>query len=102
MKNPTFRFAVCLAVGVVLGSASVYWWLTHYSPQVSPVAASSSVAPAAPQAPADEEAIGVEITFVEQAMLAHSVAAVGSLSSEDSVMLRPEITGRISAINFEE
>src|SRR3546814_9982580 len=30
------------------------------------------------------------------------VSAVGSLRSENSVILRPEITGRIAAINFDE
>ena len=34
--------------------------------------------------------------------LPRGIAAVGTLRSENSVMLRPEITGRISEINFDE
>src|SRR5690606_31074623 len=49
-----------------------------------------------------DDAMAVEVAMVEQVPLAHGVSAVGSLRSEDSVMLRPEITGRIVEINFEE
>lgn len=54
------------------------------------------------QAWAQEEAVSVETAHVETAVWSHSVSAVGSLKSQDSVMLRPEITGRIADINFTE
>jgi len=47
-------------------------------------------------------AIGVEAVPVGVAELKDAVAAVGSLKSSESVVLRPEIAGRIAAINFRE
>ena len=49
-----------------------------------------------------EEAVIVETAYVETAVWSHSVTAVGSLKSRDSVVIRPEITGRIAEINFTE
>ena len=98
MKNSTFGFVLFLAVGLVLGAGGVYWWMdgARSTPQAS--AATS----AAPPESTDDEVIGVDVVPVEKIALTRSVAAVGSLSSENSVMLRPEITGRIATINFQE
>src|SRR5699024_1595319 len=51
---------------------------------------------------ANDDVVDVDVAIVERLPLARSVAAVGSLSSENSVMLRPEVTGRIAAIHFQE
>ncbi len=56
----------------------------------------------AEQAPEGEESIGVEVAAVKTRTLTQSVSAVGSLSSQDAVMLRPEISGRIAEIGFHE
>lgn len=108
MKKSTFGFFLFLAVGVVLGAGGVYLWLDHSATNAAAVnvhvaeptlaaAVTSAPAPAAP-----DGSIGVDVTLVEKVALARNVSAVGSLSSENSVMLKPEITGRISAINFQE
>src|SRR5690606_19533384 len=60
----------------------------------------SSPAPA-PAAPASTR-VKVEVTPVKKVKLERSVSAVGTLRSHDSVMLRPEISGRIAEINFQE
>ncbi|MFC5768278.1 efflux RND transporter periplasmic adaptor subunit, partial [Thauera sinica] len=44
----------------------------------------------------------VEVRAVELRPLADDVTAVGSLVSNESVVLRPEVAGRISAIRFRE
>ena len=44
----------------------------------------------------------VEVLPVRQSELIRDVAAVGTLVARESVMLRPEVSGRISAISFEE
>lgn len=49
-----------------------------------------------------EDTVTVETAHVETAVWSHRVSAVGSLKSRDSVMIRPEITGRIAEINFTE
>src|SRR5690625_1693392 len=43
-----------------------------------------------------------EAVVVGTKALTQSVRAVGTLNSQDAVILRPEISGRIAAINFEE
>ena len=44
----------------------------------------------------------VETATVEVVRLPQSITAVGSLRSDESVTLRPEVAGRIAAINFQE
>jgi len=46
--------------------------------------------------------VEVEAVVVGTQALTQSVRAVGTLNSQDAVILRPEISGRIAAINFEE
>lgn len=72
--------------------------------QQGAVQASSLIAPAHAQASssADSEAIGVDTVTVKTQILSQSIAAVGSLRSENAVILRPEISGRIAEINFQE
>lgn len=95
----------------------MYWWqVQHASADSSAVVAVGSsadspapsasgpslvAAPAATTTAADDR-IAVEAASAELRRLAHRVAAVGSLGSENAVVLRPEITGRIAAIEFEE
>lgn len=70
-------------------------------------------APAAPQPPGKAGgappggkpggfAVGVETTKVLASAFQDDVAAVGSLKSNESVVLRPEIAGRIAAIHLRE
>ena len=74
----------------------------------------NQAAPPAPQAPAGAPApgkgggppggfaIGVETVRVATSVFVDDVAAVGSLKSNESVVLRPEIAGRIAAIHLRE
>lgn len=97
MKNSTITFALILAAGITLGAGG-YRWLAGrdaLAPQQAPVAAVNASA-------SSEKSINVEIAPVERVTWARGVAAVGSLRSENSVMLRPEVTGRIAEINFVE
>ncbi len=47
-------------------------------------------------------AIAVEIMTVETTKLAQSITVVGSLRSDESVVIRPEISGRVAEILFAE
>lgn len=103
MKGSTFGFVLLLAVGIALGAGGAYWWLARSNPALSlTTLAAPSVPVSKATAPANDARIAVDVTSVEKITLARSADAVGSLSSENSVMLRPEITGRITAINFQE
>lgn len=103
MKNSTFSFVLFLALGVALGAGGVYWWFDRAQTATSEPGVTVAAAPApTPASVGGNESVGVDAVVVEKVFLTRSVAAVGSLSSENSVMLRPEITGRIATINFQE
>lgn len=53
-------------------------------------------------APAGGMPVAVEVVRAEARTLAESASAVGSLLSNESVVLRPEISGRISGIHFRD
>src|SRR5690606_2087507 len=96
MKNSIVGLGLVLALGVALGVGGARWYADRatQAPEVSaPGPAASTVA---------DGAIEVEAALVETVPLARGVSAVGSLRSENSVMLRPEIAGRIAEINFDE
>jgi len=59
-----------------------------------------SAAPAA-DAGAVRGAIGVEAALAEQVSLAETVAAVGTLRAAESVVVKPEVAGRILSIHFD-
>lgn len=63
----------------------------------------NSPAPAASAAPgAALRAVEVEVRVVEPSELIRELTAVGSLRSDESVTLAPEIAGRVLRINFSE
>jgi membrane fusion protein (multidrug efflux system) len=47
-------------------------------------------------------ATAVEVARVQTSRLAQSITAVGSLRSDESVIVRPEVAGRIAEIHFRE
>jgi membrane fusion protein (multidrug efflux system) len=57
---------------------------------------------AASKGPPGGAAVAVEIAQVRTTRLQEDVVAVGTLRSNESVVVRPEISGRISEINFVE
>ncbi|WP_178084856.1 efflux RND transporter periplasmic adaptor subunit [Rhodoferax aquaticus] len=88
-------------VGLVLASAGAWWYQSKpQGPQE--VLANPSAATASPAAgkPATPRAAGVEITKVEQASLQDDAQSVGSLRSRQSVMMRPEVAGRVKELGF--
>ncbi len=71
----------------------------------SPSSQSSPVAPAqsgGASAPGGAMPIAVEVASVVTVSMPDEAAAVGNLRSNESVMLRPEVSGRISAIHFQD
>lgn len=85
---------VALIAGV---GALSYWAGTHSSDtkQASAAAAPANGAPAPP-------GIVVEAAKVATVKLPQSIQAVGSLRSDETVIVRPEVAGRISQILFKE
>jgi len=96
MKKTTWAVVVALIVGAAVGVLASRW---AAQPSVPLKAASDN--PPKQQA---QQAKGVDVRTapVQVVTLERQASAVGSLRSRDSAVLRPEITGRIAAINFEE
>lgn len=103
-----FSYAVMAVLGItVAGSAA--WWLQS-RPQASiEITAAGSGASAARNAdkpaqgnPNAPRVAGVEVAKVQALTLRDDAQAVGSLRARQSVMLRPELVGRITALNFKD
>lgn len=83
-----------LALGVL--AAAGYSWRRSTAPSAAPKVA----APGAGGAPA--RALPVKAGKVVTGRISEEVSAVGTLLANESVMIRPETEGRISAIHFAE
>ena len=100
--------AVVTAVAfAVAGMGGAYWYGTKSVESPGQAATATGGAPgqaAAKGVPSGPAAgsVSVEAVKVATASLPQTITAVGSLRSDESVVLRPEVAGRISAISFQE
>ncbi|HEY9281681.1 MAG TPA: efflux RND transporter periplasmic adaptor subunit [Eoetvoesiella sp.] len=101
MKMNTVGFALALVVGAVLGVAGSRWITTENTVKQNAASTAPAVASTSKKAGANKK-VAVEVAPVVRVALPRGISAVGTLRSENSVMLRPEVTGRISEINFVE
>lgn len=97
-------YTVVAAAGIAAASGAAWW---YQKPRANDAASGvSSTAPAAgsAQGAASGGAGGnpptVEVARVEVARLTDDTQAVGSLRSRRGVVLRPEVSGRITQLNF--
>jgi membrane fusion protein (multidrug efflux system) len=94
--------AIAAAVVFAIGAAAAgYWMGTQRTPAPSAAAPGPASAKGGPQQ-AGGASVSVEATKVVTAPMPQTITAVGSLRSDESVTLRPESAGRISAITFQE
>ena len=111
--------SVVAVVGILAASAAAYWW-QNLRPAAAAVAQGGAANPARPgvqgQTPGQATGPGpasrggpggggpvaVEVGKVEGLLLQDEVQAVGSLRSRQGVMLRPEVSGRISRLGFDD
>jgi membrane fusion protein, multidrug efflux system len=82
---------------VVAGAAGFWLGRTSDASQTAAAAAAPAASP-----PGSGPAVSVEAIKVERLALPQGITAVGSLRSDESITLRPEVAGRISAIQFRE
>ena len=92
--------AVLVLLVVAVGAGGGYWYGTH-QPARSPAVAQAPTSAAAPGQGA-AQAMVVEATKVALQPMPQAITAVGSLRSDESVTVRPEVGGRISEILFKE
>lgn len=81
------------------GAAAVHWrWIDLDAiPQFSSATASE---PARQQRPA--AAVPVEVADAKEVASTSDISAIGTLQSDESVQLAPEVAGRIASIGFDE
>ena len=95
MRKVLFGSAVMV---LVLGASALSFWAGSRNAANKPgIPAKAASAPAKGPPP-----VAVEATKVSVMNLPQALTAVGSLRSDETVILRPEIAGRISQIGFRE
>ena len=102
---PSSRRPIIVLSLIGLAALAGYAWHVNRAP--APATAQSAAAPATGAGGgsgggAQAAPIVVETHTVQTRALADDVSAVGSLVSNESVVLRPEVSGRIEAIRFRD
>ena len=95
LKKPKYFYSLLAAVGLLCASGAA-WWLQ------SPGKTAKDIATAPAAASRGAKTAGVEITQVQAMNLQDDAQAVGTLRSRQSVMLRPEVAGRVRALGFRD
>src|SRR4051794_18862404 len=91
---------VLSALAVAAAAAGGYWLGAKREPAT--VAATGAPAAAGKGAASAGPAVTVEVDKVAFMAMPQTITTVGSLRSDESVTLRPEVAGRIAAIQFQE
>ncbi len=96
-------YIVVAAVGIAAASGAAWWYQNKPAVPRADVGAASTPggggagAPGGPSRPP-----AVEVARVETLKLTDDAQAVGSLRSRQSVVLRPEVSGRVTQLNFRD
>ena len=94
-----------VAVVGIAAATGAAWWVLNKAPGTPAEAAVQRNAPLAGNAGASGTAAGavpVEVGRAEAARIEDDAQAVGSLRARQGVMLRPEVSGRVSKIGFRD
>lgn len=87
-------YPLAAVIGISVASGVAWWYQSK--PKVAQEIA------AGPAANAPPRAAGVEVAKVKKVSLQDDAQSVGSLRSRQSVMMRPEVAGRVSALGFSD
>lgn len=100
---PKISYIVVAVVGIA-ASGSAAWWYQSKPRGPQEAAGASGISAGAPAAAklgvAPQKPVGVEVGKVERMTLQDDAQSVGGLRSRQSVMLRPEVAGRVRELNF--
>ncbi|MDO9405797.1 MAG: efflux RND transporter periplasmic adaptor subunit [Polaromonas sp.] len=92
-------YTVVAVAGIAIASGAA-WWLQKPKSTAVTMDAPAAVAPRAAASNASGARPTVEIARVTLARLTDDTQAVGSLRSRRGVVVRPEVSGRITQLNF--
>lgn len=98
LKKPYLAIAV---VGIVAASLGA-WWLQNKSTSEPASVAPNPGAASPAGAGSPQRPVSVEVAKVETTKLVDETQSVGSLRSNQGVMLRPEVGGRVSQVMFRD
>lgn len=87
------KYAVMALAGICVASGAAWWYQNKSASSTAPAAAGAGATPAGGQ-----RAPAVEVAKVDTITLIDETQSVGSLRSRQSVMLRPEVAGRVKQI----
>jgi membrane fusion protein (multidrug efflux system) len=90
-------YAVVAMAGIALASGAAWW---YQKPKAAAAANGSAATASATANGAAGKPVTVEAAQVQVVRLVDDAQAVGSLRSRRSVVLRPEVSGRITQLNF--
>ncbi len=100
MNRPVLALLVVLGVAVAAGGG--YWFGTQRGAPATVAGNAAPTGAAAKGAPGGGGPVRVEVEKVAFMSMPQTITAVGSLRSDESVTLRPEVAGRITSIQFQE
>ncbi|MEO7160985.1 MAG: efflux RND transporter periplasmic adaptor subunit, partial [Polaromonas sp.] len=89
-----------VAVAGIAAASGAAWWYQKPRPAGGAVTKATAPAQGAASAGAAAKPPSVEVARVELTRLSDDARAVGSLRSRRGVVLRPEVSGRITQLNF--
>lgn len=101
------KYPAVAVLGIALVSAGAWWYQSKPAVAREATGAKAAGAPSTsgtPGAPSGGAArpAGVEVAQVETMSLQDDAQTVGSLRSRQSVMVRPEVAGRIQSLGFKD
>jgi len=100
-------YTLVAVIGIAAASGAA-WWFQHHPQSLNGSSGPDNRAATSPfptgtaSSPPVQRASTVEVAKVEVMKLIDDTQAVGSLRSRQSVILRPEISGRITQLNFKD
>ena len=96
-------YVVIAAVGIAAASGAA-WWYQSKPVKAKEMSGSLTTGPGkgSPGAAGAARPAGVEVARTERVSLQDDAESVGTLRSRQSVMLRPEVAGRVKALGFND
>ena len=95
-------YTTVAVVGIAAASGAAWWYQNKPAAKADGAASAASAPQPGASAAGALRAAAVEVARVEIMRLSDDTQAVGSLRSRQGVVLRPEVSGRITQLNFRD
>ena len=95
-------YTIVAVVGIAAASGAAWWYQSQPQKAQQVMGAPTAGVAAGKATPATLRVAGVEVARVQRVSLQDDAQSVGTLRSRQSVMLRPEVAGRIKALGFRD